>query len=105
MRAGMLRHRVEIYSISIAPDATGAPTNSETLFNTLWARVNVSGGQERWTDASVINEYDAVITIRYRTDLTDSMRVKYDGNTYEIKSIIDPYGNKVDLKLMCKRYG
>lgn len=105
MRAAKLRHRIAINSVSTAKDSAGAASKATTLLANCWADVNESGGSENWADQNVLTTYDAVVTIRYRDDLAESMQIDHQGKTFEIKAIIDPYGIKEQLKLMCKRYG
>jgi SPP1 family predicted phage head-tail adaptor len=105
MRAGTLRHRVVIKQPSTARDAAGAPTETLTTIATIWANVGFASGRERWANEHTVNNYDAVVTIRYRSDLTEDMQVHHDGRVLDIKAIIDPFGNKSDLKLLCVDHG
>lgn len=104
MRAGLLRHRVTIKKPATGRDESGSPVNTFDLVCTVWANIGFATGRERWANEHTVNNYDAVVTIRYRTGLLENMIVDYEGRTLEIKSIIDPFMNKVELKLLCTNY-
>ena len=100
-----MRHRIVIKQPAITRNATGAAEDDLTIIDTIWANVSIINGRERWANEHTLNEYDAAITIRYRSDLTEDMQAHHEGTVYEIKSIIDPFGNKSELKLLCTNYG
>ena len=43
------------------------------------------------------------VTIRYRTNIDESMLVQYRGHVYRIMSVVDPYEAHVKLELMCNK--
>lgn len=105
MRAGRLRHRVIIKQPATTRDAVGAPTETLSTIATVWANVGIASGRERWANEHTVNNYDAVVTIRYRTDIAEDMRVIHDSRELDIKAIIDPTGLKAELKLLCVDHG
>lgn len=101
MRAGLLRHRVIIKRPESGRDAAGAAIDVLVVVATIWANVGFASGRERWANEHVLNSYSAIVTVRYRADLREDMEIHYDGRVLDIKAIIDPFGNKAELKLMC----
>jgi len=105
MISGRLRHRITIKQPAITRDAVGAPVNTLTDIATVWANVGFASGRERWANEHTVNNYDAVVTIRYMPGITEDMQVHHDGRVLDIKAIIDPLGNKSELKLLCVDHG
>lgn len=107
IRAGKLRHRIQIMQPPTGRDAVGAPAEiagTPVLFAEVWAEVNTNPGRERWTDEHVTNNYDAIVTIRYRDGIKENMFFTWKGKTYDIKSSMEPYGMGDELKLMCTNH-
>lgn len=104
MRAGRLRHRITIRQRSTGKDAAGAPVDTWIDVATIWSRVEIVSGRERWASEHTANSYSAAISIRNRTDLKEDMRVIFGSRTLDIKAIIDPNGYGKELKLLCVDY-
>lgn len=104
MRAGNLDRRITIQTISGAQDSvTGEWRNGVwSDLVTLWAGKESRDGRERMLAHGVISIGDEVFVIRHRTDIDESMRVSYNSNQYEIKSIIE-IGRGEGLKLITQR--
>jgi len=41
-------------------------------------------------------------TIRYRTEVTAEMSIRYEGRTYNIESVTDPGGRHVKLEIAAR---
>lgn len=104
MRAGKLKHRIVIKKPATGRDEAGAPNATPTLVAIVRAEVGFASGRERWANEHTVNNYDAVVTVRYRPGLLEDMLIEHEGRTLEIKNIIDPLMNKVELKLLCVDY-
>ena len=104
MRAGRLRHKIEIQQIDTGRDDAGGNLQTVTTVLSTRARADQSTGREYWASEHTATEYDVVFTIRYRTGITENMLVAYDGGRYKIKSIIDPSGYKRELKILAVRH-
>ena len=106
MRAGLMRHRITIKQPSVGRDeTTGDSIETYTDLSTVWANVGFASGRERWANEHTITNYDAVVSVRYLSTIKEDMQIHYDGRILEIKSIIDPLGNKAELKLLCVDHG
>lgn len=104
MRAGRLRHQIIIQQPVIGRDAAGGALQTVTTVATTRAHMAQATGREFWASEHTATEYDIVASMRYRSDISEGMSLVYDGNTYEIKSIIDPTGYKRELKVLCVRH-
>ena len=105
MNAGRLRHKIDIeHLVAASPDQTpeGAPDETWTvLLNDIWAAVEPLNGRELFAAQEHHGEVTTRIRIRYRTGITDKMRVAFDGTYYDIKYILDPEMRHRELHLLC----
>lgn len=107
MRIADLRDLIVIQSVTQARDSFGAVTESWANTLTVWANVKAlkySTGLE-----SVVNTQGREVvtpsytmTIRYRTDVSERQRVVWNGQTFDIRRIIDPTGRKEYMELYCE---
>lgn len=92
---GKLRHRVEILQpTEVATDYGNPKVTGFTTLALLWANFEMqSGGSGEEVDAGMqITTTMAMVKLRYRTDITTEMRVKYDDKEYAIlRQIHDPH--------------
>lgn len=94
MNPGELRDRI---TFQIKPEQSGGVINLDPTFEdycTVWAKVEYLKGREFWSAKAVNAEQTVRLIIRYRTDITADMRVKFGGNTYEIIAPPMPLDNK-----------
>lgn len=76
------------------------PTWSDVA--TVWASANPKRGREFFAAAQQQAEGPVAFLIRYRSGLTERMRVVWNGVNYDIASPpIDGFGLKESLELMC----
>jgi len=90
MRAGALRHRVEIQSASTTNDA-GDVERTWSTDETTNAHVEHLSGEERYEAGKQTGAVEARFKMRYR-DITTDQRLKWNGNTYDILGAYDPNG-------------
>lgn len=102
--AGMLNKRVTIQQLaaaSPAQDEYGEPQASWTTFAEVWAAVEPIQGREFWAQQQVQSEVNTRVRIRYRSGVTELMRVLYGSRVLVIQAIIDPKEAHEELQLMC----
>ena len=95
-----LRHRVAIESATT--EATGEPNPSYSTLATVAAEVIETTGGEWIRGRQVEAGINALVTIRWRDDVTPRMRVKYGTRYLNIESAIDPTGYRSEMLLTCK---
>jgi len=101
MRAGRMRHRVTIQQQSTTQDTYGQPANTWADVATVWAAVEPIRGKE-YFDASQDNaETTTRVRMRYRSGITQDMRISFDSRLYNIQSIIRPREIHHEMELMC----
>ena len=106
VRAGQLRHRVTLQEETEAQDSYGEPVGTWGNLSTnpaIWARKEDLSGAE----LAQAQQLNAVVTtrftVRYRADITASMRVVHGSDSYGIESVQDPDGRQERLYLLCSR--
>jgi SPP1 family predicted phage head-tail adaptor len=106
MQIGPLRHRVTLEQPPATPsqDAHGAEIITYTVLATVWAQVLPATGQERFVSAGdrQLAALTHKVRVRYRTDLSPLMIVRWEGRVLDIESIQDPTGKRGYLELMCR---
>ncbi len=100
--ARQLRHRIELQSLAVTPDATDDFTKAYTTVATVWARIDtIAGGrlidgvqdQERVTHRFII---------RYRKDQADWRWIKFDGRLFEVRTVMNQGELKEFLEIMAE---
>lgn len=102
MRAGDLRHKIMIQSRGAAADANGQQIILWTNLADIHAKVEELGGYELMAANSIRASNTTRVTIRYRPDVTEKMRILYNGKILDITSTSDVDGRRRELELMCK---
>ena len=82
---------------------TTGQTKGGTVASTItdFAMVEMLKGNEKYESSQLTAKADIKITIRYRTDITESMRVKWEDKWYNIFSISE-ITRKVGLRILAK---
>lgn len=100
MNPGKLRHRIAILQKQTGTDPDGYPMEEWISIFSIWAEVKPIAGREYFTAAAVQAQHQVRFTMRYRKDITPDMRIRYDGQGYEIKAILDLGGRRTWLQVM-----
>jgi len=96
MRAGNLRHLVDIEQNVISVDANGDRSEAWSSIHQCWASIETGNGREFFAARQVMADLTHTIRLRFVTGLTPAMRVRYtDQKTqatryFDIKSILNP---------------
>lgn len=101
MRAGDLRHRVEIVRAAVTRDASGAEVKTWPTLAHRWAQVRPLNGQEQLQAQQAQASMTHRIRIRYYEGLTVEDRIKFDGRFFDINSIADQDERHREMLLMC----
>ena len=104
MRAGRLRHRVEIQAATEVQDDFGAliKTWATPAGATVWAAVEPMQGTEAFRDDQEIAKRPVRILMRHRDDVTVENRIKFGTRIFDIHSVTDPDFRGRMLELMCE---
>lgn len=87
MTTGELTDRVVIQSKTPTPDSQGGRSVSWGTFATVWAHVRAARASEQEQAQAVGSHVDHAVTIRYRADVTPSMRLSWTPYTGSAKTL------------------
>ena len=106
MRAGRLRKRIEIQTLTTAQDGYGEPMETWTTTATVWGELTPSMRATREAFAGVSQQRTARLTMEARIRWTDGLspsttRLRSAGTVYEVEAVMDPDGRQRELLLFC----
>lgn len=102
--AKRLTKRVSFYVPVDAADGAGGLNRSWKLHARVWAEVTPrSSGHERALDGQLAAQAQTKFIIRYRDDITEAMRLNYNGQAYQIRRLTDLYERGVALEILAER--
>jgi SPP1 family predicted phage head-tail adaptor len=97
IRAGELRHQVEILVRTSAQDSSGQPLDTWTVFATRMASLRRAPGREVFASAERNGRVPVVFDLRFLDGVTPAMRVRFNGKVHNIQSAFDPDGRRAEL--------
>ncbi len=101
MRAGKLNHLLTIQKVQRTQDRGGGFVETWVDVSREWASVESISGREYLAAAALQAETTWKITLRYRDDLLNSMRLVEGSRIYEIEAVL-PNDSLREVVLMCK---
>lgn len=103
MRAGWLRHRVEILAKESSRDSFGAEVIAWVTVATVWASVEPLRGREYIEARQGQVEVSHRVVMRHWLEVGPEMRLRLEGGrVLEIESVINPLERNERLELMCR---
>jgi len=93
---------IVIESSAMGTDAYGGETLVWSEFTTVWAAVYPIKGRELIAAQAAQSQLTTTFEIRYWKGVVADMRILYDGNYYEIESVIDPQEKHLKMLIMAK---
>lgn len=84
-----LNKRIIVQQQVVTRGSSGGTKNNWSEFQKLWAKKTDTGGREFLSYGAVHAETTTIFEIRYREDLTESMRILFRNFIYEIISIAE----------------
>ena len=85
---GRLRDRILVEQVTRSASTTGYPAETWTTLDTVWGMVDYKGINREDVDGGKITAKSQIrVTCRYRTDITESMRITYINKKYQIENI------------------
>lgn len=102
MTTGDLKHRVTIEAPVKTPDGAGGFTTSYSTIATVYAAIWPVSASEQVQAMQATMTITHKITIRYRSVLKGSWRLKYGNKYYSIVSIINPNMDNKFLTILAK---
>jgi SPP1 family predicted phage head-tail adaptor len=102
IRAGELRHRLTFQSNLPTANSFGEFADTWTDFVTVYGAIEPLSGQLLFTAQQANSQVQGRIRIRYRSDITATMRVKFGTRYFKILSIINQSEKHEELQILYK---
>ena len=102
---GWLRHRVTLEAAAGTGDDAGGESLAWATFATAWARIEPVEGRQQAIAAHLAGVVSHKVTLRWRGDVTASMRIAYRGRHFRILTVHDPDESRRYLQLGCAEEG
>ena len=99
--AGELRHRIT-FLIKQVTMSGGIAKETWVPAYTCWASVEPLRGREYYQAAAVNRENEVRFTIRYRKDVSEAMRIRFNDMEYGITAMADPFMRHIKLEILAK---
>lgn len=101
MRAGLLRHKIEIQNKAIMRDSMGGETITWVPFAYAWASIEPLNGREyfaaRQTQATTTHR----MRMRYQSGIKPYHRIQWAERYFNIDAILNPAERNKELILLC----
>ena len=102
MKAGKLRHRVELQTKVETRDARGGVVEDWSTENTRWADVEPLRMNERFEAQQLDSRLTHRITLRYYATLNTQYRIRMDGTRiFHIHSVRHPRERSIMTEVLC----
>jgi SPP1 family predicted phage head-tail adaptor len=88
MKIGKLRYRISLQEYSSTRDKDGFVTKDWNTVATVWADIVPVSGKEYFSQDTETSVVTYKVYIRYREDVLSSMRIVWEGHTFEIVSAL-----------------
>lgn len=101
MAIGQLRHRVELQSLSQAPDpSSGGLTDTYTTFATVWAEVEAAAPTRFDGDMQIDERVTHRVTARWRDDYRNARFLRFDARRFVVRGVRHLDGAKRHLQFL-----
>ncbi len=102
IRAGTLRHRVDIQAVTNTPNENGGNVQTWDTVKTRWASVEAMTGRELFTAQQVKADVTHKITLYYYEGLSPHMRFLFDSRVFHPAYVINPDNKRIMHECLCK---
>ena len=106
LRAGQLRHRIEIQTNTATADADSgelvpAWSTTDTDADEVWGSVEEVSGSELNRLQQINADTNIKVTIRHRDGLTPAQRLKFGSRIFDILAVLDPNTRAAQNIVLC----
>lgn len=100
MNFSKLRHKITLLKPTYQQNATGENEATFADYKTVWANVVPISGKE-WVESQKLRAETAYkIALRYSSDVSTDMRIRYNQMQLEISAVINVEGRNRELQLV-----
>tara|TARA_Y100000401_G_scaffold117519_1_gene126828 strand:- start:16833 stop:17150 length:318 start_codon:yes stop_codon:yes gene_type:complete len=101
MRAGQLRHRATLQSVTDTASAFGDVSQSWSTVETVWCNIEPLTAREALEAEQIKSRISHKVTLRYRANVSTKNRLVFDSRTFNITSVLNVGERNKTLLLMC----
>jgi len=101
MKAGKLRHRIQLLAPMPTQNSTGEEILSYSPLAYAWAEVRPLSGRELERAKVVAAEVSHEVVMRYMTLLNEQCLVLFGTRHFQINAILNTDERNVELRLLC----
>jgi SPP1 family predicted phage head-tail adaptor len=95
------RHKVDLLTFGSTQNEFGQDIPSYTVFKTVWASIE-HANRSSYALENPLEEYEYyLIKIRYQSDITESLLVRFQNRIFTIKTMINDKSRNRELHLIC----
>jgi SPP1 family predicted phage head-tail adaptor len=107
VRAGQLRHQIQIYAPVDAIDSFGDDELQYQLMATVWGSIEPLSGRDLWYANQIRADATNKITLRYTSQISSAHRLVWNGRVYEPGPQLSTQERGYELTVLCTeiRYG
>lgn len=102
MQAGTLNRRISLQRPADGVDDIGQPLTGWTEVAQLWADIRHQSGLQAVRADADVAKVRASIRIRYRSGVTEGMRVVHGATVYAIKAVLPDEAGRQHVDLVCE---
>ncbi len=100
--AGQMDRRITIQNFTTATDTFGEVVKTFTTLAEVWAKVEENKGKEGEDGNQIVATKEVLFFIRYRSDVSEEMRIQYNNETYKIQAILNADARKAFQKIVTR---
>lgn len=102
MRAGKLRHRLEIRRRNTDRSEIGAVSTEYSTIDTVWGSVVPLNGRELLEADRVEARVTHMVETRYRADVSAADQIVHNGRELNVESVINIDERNIRLQFLCR---
>lgn len=101
-RAGQLRHRLEIQSLTEGSDGVGGKPKTPSTVETVWGSIRRATEVEAfYDDGRQVNVVTHIIETRYSSNIDEDKQIVFDSRTFQIVAVDNKDERSKDMILRC----
>lgn len=102
MRAGRLRHRLQLQAVTVAQDDTGHPVETYTTYATVWGSLEPLSAKEMLGANQQNAELTHKVDIRYRDHIRATDRILFGMRVFEIVAPLNWREKNARMEMMAR---
>ena len=102
MRAGRMRHRLTIQTVTETQNAVGELTRVWAEAVTVWGQVRPLSGKETLTGEQITADVSHRVFVRYNENIAATARILWGTRVFEINAVLNADEIDRSMELLCK---